>query len=536
MKLMSKISLLIFAFAALGMSAGQTISPVCEYDQGGNCWVNVLDYMDNEYEFSANSTTYSASSDPASARNASANSSVIKVTALENYLIGDTACNPAPGCRVVLSLENDAYWGGIKYLFVSPADGLRFMVKQSDGLETPEVFRYDSDSIYVMSEPRADSETQPNWRYAGYWQHPGENITFADRGYLWTNTPLIMTRLTPNLLRSDFGASYRLTTPLSGGMVYSRDDLRVPGAFWEHNPLGTSVNQYIYLDMYEGVTDANAVPVFGEVGNLPGPLDILVLVHGTQSQAGQEIWMERYFYARHREYGPLGLIRWDSWLLDTSVCPATWTPDPQYTDAECWGQMALRMRIHNNKIDHIADDSEYDNNAELIAELMQTVNGVQHDTKLAVRYPNDWPAPGAVDADRPHLRGGFIQPGIGKDASGWDTVIGSWVFLENNNFAQDYYFYRQDGRECRENYGLRGSLDVPGVWSGLDRSFYWDDDSTAILCGTSWDVYIGGFSCAFGYAERGYYYSTRPAQVCNPATGNCVNQAANNWVSLCVKE
>jgi hypothetical protein len=194
-----------------------------------------------------------------------------------------------------------------------------------------------------------------------------------------------------------------------------------------------------------------------------------------------------------------------------------------------------------NRVRHIQDSPGkfYASNAEFISELLGTVASVRHDTKLVLRLPNE--AAKVTDTPRPHLRGGFIQAGSGRDFTGRVSVSGDWVFLENNNFAHDYYLYR-DGTDplvdggpfCRENYGYRGAIVSSGAWSGLDRSFQPGIGWTT-LCGTSWDVYFGGASCASGYLQRGHFYAAYDSWVCNPTTRSCAGQPANSWVNLCVK-
>jgi len=543
------------------------------------CWLNLTTFMNSEFDYidPATQKEYTQSSSINSARNLGSTASFNSVGSLiinQDCAAGPNTCSGYSvsgnfGTSEESGGSVSSYWTNVKMgYFKSPKypDIIFFSKMQTPGY-LPEIFRNDSsnlNSLYVLSEPRFIPK-----EYASYWQDPGANVYFGDRGYFWNFSSFPMQALGGNIWRSPIS-----TNGVSGSLSFNLGGYKSPtspptdgfAGYTIQQPViegRTTVTQVAYADYYPasgvdwynylpvGVIATEAGPGFQKTGNLPADLNVLILTTAGTDANGVQTWMERYFYGIRPNGDAFGMIGYDGYILDSSVCPSDWENDPvNYPGAVCWGQNYRQTSIQMN---HLKRDSEYTtyadakgsytltSRANYLNSLIAKVDQQIHNPKLVARTPN--PASGVADTYRPVLRGAIAAPGAGGDYNTKSISLNETIGMEANLLVHDFYVYPagtdsfvQSGSQCRQGYALEGSLVVPGVWSGLDRSYH-AGPIWAVFCSTSPDImYIGGnHGCAPDYVERGYFYSQFESFVRDTPTSAFYYQAPNSWINFCVK-
>lgn len=580
---MKIVSILFFCLGSLGTFALAEAADGNRCNLNSNvvtpgCWLDLTAFLKTEFDYTdpVSNKRYTLSANIESPRNTGSSAAFVSTGSM--ILNQDCTVDHCRGKTVqgkfgtfsAVGASLPDYWASVKYAyFKSPQyPGIIFFSKMQSPFYTPEIFRYDTttlNSMYVLSEPRFN----PN-QWAGYWQNPGGNVYFSDRGYFWGFTFFPINPVGGGVWRSSLSKN-----PLAGGLAYNLGGYKTPlqaptgaNGYWLHQPSfegHVSTAQVAYADFYPskgndwynyqpiGVDATQADSRFPKTGNLPKDLHVLILTTATLDINGVQTWMERYFYGIRPNGEAFGMIGYDNFIYNSNVCPNDWRADKvNYPAAVCWGKNYRNVSFQFNRLKNNSEFLPYvdttngttyslTSSQDFLKDLIKKVNEQVHNPKFSARTPNS-PDGNVVDQLRPHLRGAFRAPGNGADYNHKFLSQGSIVGLESNVFVHDFYVYPGGtdpyvvkGTQCRQSYSYQGSMVVDEMWSGLDRKNR-QGSGWAVFCNTSSDIfYLGGATCAPGYATRGYFYSKYDSYVRNAPTSNFYHQGANQWVNLCVK-
>lgn len=549
-----------------------------------NCWLGALHFMNSEYDYTdpATGIQYTASSSLNSPRNSKSSASFTSVGSLiyTTDCSRDNCSDPKGpvytrkgnlGSSVEIGDQVNGYWTNIKSGFMKSPDypNVVLFSKMQSPFYTPEVFRFDNNSIYVMSEPRFGNNA-----FASYYTHPGGASIFADRGYFWSFAAFQVKEVSQYLYRAS-----RANLPMSGFLAYNLGGYKTPllptddpsgksftqgyGPFIPSTEGRSSVEEFADMDLLNsstagddwynyapiGVHATDAVSKKQKTGNLPPNLHVLMVTKGAKDSSGTEIWMERYYYGMRRNGEALGMIGYDQFMRNTELCPSDWKP--AVDGAVCWGQLFREKSVQYNRLKRAQDYNQFNDEnrgnykpATALSfwnELLKNTNAQVHNPKLVARNPNTERE--IIDTTRSHLRGAFKAPGNGFDFNGKAILKDQVIGLESNPFAHDWYLYQYNedqnvngSTQCRVGYQYLGSFIANKAWSGLNRKET-QSPQWIILCGTTSKIaYLsGGSSCPTGYRQRGSFFSELSSYVSADLGKTFYSQPPNSWVQLCVR-
>lgn len=353
-----------------------------------------------------------------------------------------------------------------------------------------EVFWFDDNQIYNFGE--GYSITIPDYTkkpfYYGMFHNfylspqDNSNLEYPNRGYPWSNRYYYINQ--DNLL------------PFFGVKINDYEEMQ-----WKRDwtlPAGGITQMFYYPNWNSSKDTWNNK---ADTGNLPTPLDVVVLEQSNKDNQGIPIFMEKYFYAKSGS-NSFGLIRFERWNRKEEVCGST----NCCTTQTCEGNLALYNTNTFNNLTYYNDDED----------INQYFNPAFYSDPKIEKYPGT-PSNGALP------RGQFKLLGDGQTTDGQSLKSGDWVQLTNILTDTDFILSEpMSDRHCPVGYQFLGSIATNYInHQQKDKGYGWTE-----FCGINNNVLLTT-TCPTNYESRAWFITPNAFDY----LGNNVN---NQKINYCV--